>query len=132
MDETSRIIGPILRFLFPTASAETLGLYHFYIRKLAHLTEYAILAFLAIRAIAATSHLFLQKHRIVLTLCVVLSIASIDEINQSFEASRTGAFADVILDLAGGCLMIFALFLLGRPRVAGRCSERSTLGRESK
>src|SRR5215813_8703095 len=49
--ETSRIIRPILVFLFPSASEETLRQYHFFIRKCAHLTEYALLAFWTIRAL---------------------------------------------------------------------------------
>lgn len=117
MDETSRIIGPILKFLFPAASDETLHLYHFYIRKLAHLTEYAILGFFAVRTFAGTA--FFQKYRTILGLAVVLAIALIDEVNQSFEPTRTGAFGDVMLDLAGGGLMILVLFLLRRPRPLG-------------
>jgi len=55
MKETSRIIRPLLEFLFPSASPETLTFYHGYIRKLAHLTEYAVLAFLAVRALSAST-----------------------------------------------------------------------------
>src|SRR3990172_12542527 len=48
--ETSRIIVPLLKTIFPGAPSETLRLLHFLIRKLAHLTEYAILALLWYRA----------------------------------------------------------------------------------
>ena len=47
---TSRIIGPLVLWLFPNTSAETLATIHFITRKLAHFTEYAILGFLAARA----------------------------------------------------------------------------------
>ncbi|MBK9766529.1 MAG: VanZ family protein [Chloracidobacterium sp.] len=50
MDQTSRFIRPLLEFLFPSASSDTITLYHAFIRKFAHFTEYAILAFLAFRA----------------------------------------------------------------------------------
>lgn len=120
MDETSRIIGPVLKFLFPAASDETLHLYHFYTRKLAHLTEYAILGFFAVRTFARTRHPIFHKYRNILGLAVVLAIASIDEINQSFEPTRTGALGDVMLDVAGGSLMILVLFLFRRPRQPNR------------
>jgi hypothetical protein len=38
--ETSRIIGPILAWLCPEASEETLAYMHFAIRKTAHVAEY--------------------------------------------------------------------------------------------
>ncbi|MGB7925978.1 MAG: VanZ family protein, partial [Pyrinomonadaceae bacterium] len=47
---TSRIIGPLILWLFPNTSQETLLLVHFITRKIAHFTEYAILGFLAARA----------------------------------------------------------------------------------
>src|SRR5437868_2832413 len=56
MNETSRIIGPILHLLFPAISPETEGLVHFYVRKAAHLTEYAILGVLACRAFVKSSY----------------------------------------------------------------------------
>ncbi|MBO0160213.1 VanZ family protein, partial [Vibrio parahaemolyticus] len=51
-EETSRIIGPILKYLFPDASADLLEFYHAIIRKLAHPTAYGILAYLAARTFA--------------------------------------------------------------------------------
>lgn len=79
MDETSRFIRPLLEFLFPAASAETITLYHAFIRKCAHFTEYAVLALLAYRALANVkfidlAHPACSRHR-----------ASLDEFNQSFE-----------------------------------------------
>jgi len=103
--ETSRIIRPLLEFFFPTASLETITFYHGIIRKLAHLTEYAVLGFLAMRAFAAG--------RAVLTSSVILiGVATIDEINQSFNPARTGAVMDVLIDLAGGAAAILVIRLL--------------------
>jgi len=103
--ETSRIIRPLLEFFFPTASLETITFYHGIIRKIAHLTEYAVLGFLAMRAFAAG--------RAVLTSSVILiGVATIDEINQSFNPARTGAVMDVLIDLAGGAAAILVIRLL--------------------
>jgi hypothetical protein len=40
---TSRFIEPMLRWFFPLASRETIGLLHALVRKSAHFTEYAVL-----------------------------------------------------------------------------------------
>jgi VanZ family protein len=96
MNETSRFIRPLLEFLFPSAAPESLTLIHGYIRKFAHLFEYALLAILAINAFRAF------RQRIFIALGVVLAVASIDEFNQSFDLRRTGTPFDVFIDLAGG------------------------------
>lgn len=117
MSETSRFIRPLLEFLFPSASDETLRVIHGYIRKSAHLTEYALLAFLAYRALAAATHDILRHGRFLIPLVIVLSVASIDEFNQSFNTARTGSGWDVLLDAAGGILMIAFLLMLEKTRL---------------
>lgn len=120
MSQTSRFIRPLLEFLFPAAPEETLLIYHGYIRKAAHFTEYAILAFLAVRALSTPSAVRLHKWRYVLALLLVVAVATIDEFHQSFEISRTGSIIDVILDISGGIVMIATLFLLKLPRIKHR------------
>jgi len=44
---TSRVVGPILRWLFPQISEAEIETAHFVVRKAAHFAEYAILAFFA-------------------------------------------------------------------------------------
>lgn len=95
MSETSRIIRPLLEFLFPSASPETLTFYHGIIRKLAHVFEYALLAILAVRAFAGS------RMRYVFAVIFALTVATADEINQSFNPQRTGTPIDVLIDLAG-------------------------------
>jgi VanZ family protein len=107
--QTSRIIGPILHFLFPSTPEETIQQYHFFIRKCAHFTEYALLAFWAIWALTRSSHRSLKKYRFFIAVVIVLFIASIDEFNQSFEPSRTSSVWDVGLDLIGGATMATVL-----------------------
>jgi VanZ family protein len=106
MSQTSRFIRPFLEFIFPNSPEETLIVYHAYIRKLAHFTEYAILAFWAARAFSNSSREILQKYWFVSAFLLVVLIASIDETNQSFLASRTGSIYDVLLDVSGGLAMI--------------------------
>lgn len=109
IEETSRFIRPLLHFLFPAAPEETLVIYHGYIRKAAHLTEYAILAGLAYRVFSTTVTRLAYTY--LLPIVLVLIVASIDELNQSFISSRTGALADVGLDTLGGILGVSLVWL---------------------
>jgi VanZ family protein len=110
MNETSRIIRPLLEFIFPPAAPETLAIYHGYIRKLAHFVEYAVLAFFAFRAFGP------YKHRYGLALALAASIAALDEFNQSLNPARTSSPWDVALDVAGAAftIAIFALIAIRR------------------
>ena len=97
MSETSLFIRPLLEFLFPHASPETLAYYHGHIRKFAHFAEYFVLGVLAVRAFELP-----RRQRVSVSVALVAAVASLDEFNQSFEASRTSSIADVILDIVGG------------------------------
>lgn len=109
--QTSRFIRPIIEFFFPNASPETFETVHFVIRKSAHLTEYGILAFLAVRAFLFAGW---ARKSFVMALLVVLAVASLDEFNQTFEPSRTASAADVALDLVGGIFGTVAWLLWKR------------------
>lgn len=123
MDETSRIIGPILRFLFPEMTDENRRFIHAMVRKSAHFTEYAILAFFTARALASTASGLLLKWRYCLPLLLVAIIAAADEFNQSFEASRTSSVWDSLLDISGGAAMLIFLWVIGRPRIVDRSED---------
>src|SRR5438046_10764390 len=49
-EQTSRFLVPFLRWLKPDISTEALAQVHFFVRKLGHISEYAILAVLVWRA----------------------------------------------------------------------------------
>ena len=114
MTATSRFIRPLLEFLFPAASEEILLNYHFYIRKLAHVTEYAILGFLAVRAFFQWSSPPRFKFAFALSLLVVVMVAAADEFNQSFNSLRTSSAGDVLLDCIGGLFAIVNYLVIRR------------------
>ena len=116
MAETSRFIGPVLKYLFPSASEEILRSIHVGIRKIAHFTEYSLLAFFAVRALASSSLKTRGQLIYILPLALVVVVASADEINQSFEVARTGLASDALLDIASGAVMIGILWLIKWPR----------------
>jgi VanZ family protein len=106
-NETSLVIGPVLRWLFPGADAESVAAVHFSIRKTAHVVEYAILALLALRAFRSSSGRSLAWLAAA-SLVFALAIAAIDESRQAAAAERTGALSDVALDM-GGAVTALAL-----------------------
>ncbi len=108
---TSIIIRPLLEWIFSTATPETITTYHNYIRKAAHFTEYAILAFFASRALVNSSVSILRRFWYVFAFLIVVSVGSIDEYNQSFNVLRTGSFYDTLLDSTGGLTMILVFYL---------------------
>jgi VanZ family protein len=114
MAATSKIIRPVLEFLFPAASEESLQLMHFYIRKAAHFTEYAVLALWAIRAFKRSAAGMLSRNFYFFSFAVVVLVASLDEINQRFISSRTGSIWDVALDISGGVFAVFIHLVLSR------------------
>jgi VanZ family protein len=116
MLETSRFIRPLLHFLFPDAAEKTLQIYHIYIRKLAHLTEYALLALFASRALFYSNKKIFRRFWFVFAFASVLLVASIDETNQSYNVARTGSIRDVLLDAAGGAAMILIYYSAAKYR----------------
>jgi VanZ family protein len=113
MSNTSLIVRPLLEFLFPSATTDTLLIYHGYIRKLAHFTEYGVLGILAARAFAAAFGLR-RWTVLLLALLLVLIVASLDEFRQSFEPSRTASPFDVLIDLSGGVIAVIGWSLASR------------------
>lgn len=99
---TSIIIRPLLEFLFPAASAETINYYHSIIRKFAHFGEYAVLGLLACRAFAASHQDSIRKFFYLLSVGLVVAVAASDEFNQSFNPDRTASPIDVLIDVGGG------------------------------
>ena len=118
---TSRIIRPLLVWLFPAISEAALAQAHFLVRKAAHFTEYALLALLAARAFGTSSRAALARHWRLAAFALVASVALVDEYHQSFVPTRTGTIYDSLLDMAGGAtaLICASLWLATRRRKAG-------------
>lgn len=113
-DNTSRIIEPLVRWLFPRITSETLATLHFLVRKAAHFTEYAILAFLAARAFRGSRGNFLRRRWLLVSLTILVLYALIDEYHQSFVPSRTSSIYDSFIDMSGGLTILLILRLRER------------------
>ena len=99
---TSRIIGPLILWLFPNTSPETLAVVHFITRKIAHFTEYAVLGFLAARAFRTSPRAIISQHWFLICVTLVVVYALLDEYHQSFVPSRTASIFDSLIDMSGG------------------------------
>ena len=115
---TSRILRPLLLWLFPEISEPSLALAHLFVRKAAHFAEYALLALLAARAFRTSSRAALARRWWLASFILVASVALVDEYHQSFVPVRTGTVYDSLLDMAGGAtaLACAALWLARRGR----------------
>ena len=99
-------------------SFEQLGALDAFVRKVAHFTEYALLA-LPVYAIA----LLWGKRRLIaaiLPFAAVVSMAAADEWLQTFVPGRYGSVRDVLLDSAGCLFGMLLLRLLWKNKEAAR------------
>ena len=119
MQHSSRIIAPILRALFPGISEHTVSLIVLIARKCAHLTEYAVLAFLFWRARWRPQRddprPWSWRETGFAVLFVALYAAS-DEFHQSFVPTREASIHDVFIDTLGAAAGMLGLWLLWKFR----------------
>ncbi|HEY6167635.1 MAG TPA: VanZ family protein, partial [Verrucomicrobiae bacterium] len=116
---TSRILNPLLQWLFPAMPAETRVVITIGIRKAAHLTEYAVLALLVWRALRhrKDSPAAGWNGRVAFAaVAFAAAFASTDEFFQTFWSERSGSPKDVALDTFGAALGMGLLWLAGRWR----------------
>jgi VanZ family protein len=116
---SSRIIAPILHWLFPHMSDQSVHAAVFAVRKAAHVTEYAILGLLVWRALRKSSGteprpwLWSQAG---IALLIVALYATSDEIHQAFVPTRQASVWDVLVDTVGGAFGLLFLWIIGRWR----------------
>jgi VanZ family protein len=110
-EHTGGVLWQVLSGLAPQVSYEHYTLLHFLTRKAAHLTEYAILACLLLRAFRANAAGTWHWCWAIISLLLVVGYAVLDEYHQTFTQARTGAVSDSVLDMAGGLLALTFLWL---------------------
>ena len=118
--ETSRFVGPVVRWFFPDVDAATLKTIHIFVRKTAHFIEYGLLALVAARAFLTSSRPVLRRNWFALSFALIAIVALLDEYNQSFYATRTGTIYDSLLDMAGGFAALATVALWRRSKEASR------------
>ena len=114
---TSRLLYPILHFLFGIDEARFQALHH-YLRKTGHFVGYFMLSFLLFRAWRVTlprSSRWALRWAGIAFLMTAL-VASLDEWHQTFLPSRTGTIQDVILDSIGAIIAQILILIWLRSR----------------
>jgi VanZ family protein len=112
-EHSSRIVIPLLHWLFPHMPMWEMEHIHHFLRKCCHVIEYSIFAFLIFRALNH-SHNPLPAWswpRVGGALLIVFLFAASDEYHQSFVPTRTPRVLDVCIDTAGGALGLGAAWI---------------------
>lgn len=125
-EHTSRFIGPFLRWIMPDITAATVVGVQLWVRKGAHLTEYAILAALTLRAVKGEARRLRRVH-VLAALALAAACACADEFHQSLIASRTGSAFDVMLDVAGAAAGVGLYWALRRRKSADGVAGETNL-----
>ncbi|MEI7957927.1 MAG: VanZ family protein [Verrucomicrobiota bacterium] len=99
---SSQIIDPVCLWFWPNITASALENIHLVARKAAHMTEYALLALLLLRALSydrGDARKWISSAWVLAT-----AYAATDEFHQLFVDSRNGTVVDVLIDSAGAAL----------------------------
>ena len=118
-EHSSRLIAPLLHWLFPQMPETRVDAIVYFTRKCAHLTEYAVLALLLWRAVRRPMKNDPRPWvwpEAGLALAIVFLYAASDEFHQIFVPTRTAQVSDVFIDTAGGAASLLALWAFGRWR----------------
>lgn len=83
----------------------------FPVRKVAHMTEYAILALLLLGMITKDR---ITRKQLLAVICLVAAYAATDEYHQLFVPGRSGQVRDVVIDTVGGTLGLGAWLAVHR------------------
>jgi len=115
--ETGPFVLPLLKILAPGAPPAQLQAAHMVLRKLAHLTEYAVLALLWFSALLRVAGRR-PREAAWIALSICLFCAFVDEAHQSTIASRHGSARDFLIDASGAVGML--LVARGRRKAGDR------------
>ena len=105
-ENTSKVVYPFIKWLFFSPSEATIEILHIIIRKIAHFTEYAVLAFFLARATTSSTKDWLNKNWFKWSISIIVLYALLDEYHQSFESTRMASIYDSLIDISGGLTVL--------------------------
>jgi VanZ family protein len=124
-EHTSRFLEPLLRWLIPGISPQAIAQAHLYLRKAAHLTEYAILASLLFRAVQFWANSFWKRAALAFFPATLFAVG--DEFHQAFVPSRTSSLGDVSIDCTGAIIgLALCRWVWARARRKSHAIEQGT------
>jgi VanZ family protein len=110
---TGRILAPVLRWLWSGITQEQLDFVNAVLRKVAHLAEYFVLCLLVYRGLSGARGRWRPAWALG-ALFITMAYSMLDEIHQSFVASRTASPWDALLDTTGAAAALLLIFVLSR------------------
>jgi VanZ family protein len=116
---TSRLLGPLLHWLFPGLSPVAVDVGVTLIRKCAHVSEFAVLALLAWHALHRPVRGMVRpwsRAQALGAFGIACGYAASDELHQLFVPNREASVRDVLIDAVGAALGLLALWLWRRWR----------------
>jgi VanZ family protein len=116
-EHSSRLIGPLIHWLFPSIPDADVDEVVFLTRKVAHVTEYAVLAVLIWLArrqpFGGNPRPWDRRHAWFAWFgCVLYAVT--DEFHQLFVPTREGTVHDVVIDSCGAALGLLIVWAVGR------------------
>lgn len=103
-ENTGGLLRPLLTWVLPWLTPESMALIHGAVRKSAHAIEYGILGGLWFRAFTRSGTTRAAAAGLALALSVACAL--VDEGHQALQPSRTGSLGDVLIDSLGALAVI--------------------------
>ena len=124
-ENTRNIIERLVLWIRPHTSERALLKINYMARKMAHFTEYAILAALLFRAFRADSIARWRLRWAGYSFAVAVIWALLDELHQRFTRTRGGSIYDSLLDSSGALFMLVMIALFNLKKKSGVRSQKS-------
>ncbi len=125
---TAWLLFQTLSFLHLSVSPGTFDLLHFLVRKLAHLTEYAIFSQLLYASFLGTDEFEWRPGTALWSILIAAAYSLSDEFHQLFEPGRTGSIIDSGIDTVGAVLGMLAIYAATRFRQASNRRTAAEVG----
>lgn|SRR5262249_34834126 len=125
-ENTRGVIEKILAWLAVHASPRMANRLNFVIRKTAHLTEYALLAWLLFRAFRADSLSWWRLRWAIYSLGICVTWSLLDELHQTFTRTRGGSINDSMLDSLGALISLTTIAVSASLRKTPRFANRKS------
>ncbi|HEY6401407.1 MAG TPA: VanZ family protein [Blastocatellia bacterium] len=109
---TGSLLWKVVAFIYPGVTRELFGTIHFFIRKAAHFTVYAVLALLLFRAFRSGAGARWRWSWALFSLLIAFSYATLDEYHQTFTRHREGSIYDSLIDTSGALVALVLLWFL--------------------
>ncbi|MGD0920584.1 MAG: VanZ family protein [Terriglobia bacterium] len=126
---TTWLLRTILNLIGVNISADQFATLHFLVRKLAHLTEYAMFSLLLYGGLSGGKQFAWRARTGWRCVAIAAAYSLTDELHQSFVPGRGASLVDCSIDTAGAALAM--LFLYASSRISQTRARRTAAKNDS-